>query len=115
VRWSWVAVPKPPTGITPCAALKHFFNVRTLADASYRDGGAPNNDTLYSIAWIDVRKEPDILSHREMGDRYFAPHPKRSPRTIMCSLARRIVFSGWLRTRLHIAGASCVSLCAAII
>jgi hypothetical protein len=53
------------------AALNHFFNVRTLADASYRDGGAPNNDTLYSIAWIDVRKEPVILSYPEMGYRYF--------------------------------------------
>jgi hypothetical protein len=71
IRWSWVTQPKPPSGITPYAALNHFFNVQKLADASYRDGGAPNNDTLYSIAWMDVRKEPVILSHPEMGDRYF--------------------------------------------
>lgn len=57
--------------MTPYAALNHFFNVRNLVNASYRDGGSPNNDTLYSIAWIDVRKEPIILSHPEMGDRYF--------------------------------------------
>jgi hypothetical protein len=69
--WSWVTQPKPLTGITPYAALNHFFNVRILADASYRDGGSPNNDTLYSIAWIDVRKEPVILSHPDMGNRYF--------------------------------------------
>jgi hypothetical protein len=56
IRWSWVNVPKPPGSITPYAALNHFYNVQKLADASYRDGGAPNNDTLYSIAWIDVRK-----------------------------------------------------------
>jgi hypothetical protein len=71
IRWSWVTVPKPPGSITPYAALSHFYNVQKLADASYRDGGAPNNDTLYSIAWIDVRKEPVILSHPEMGERYF--------------------------------------------
>jgi hypothetical protein len=71
IRWSWVTQPKPLGSITPYAALNHFFNVRVLADASYRDGGAPNNDTLYSIAWIDVRREPVILSHPEMGDRYF--------------------------------------------
>lgn len=58
LRWNWVTVPKPAGSITPYAPLNRFFNVRTLADASYRDGGAPNNDTLYSIAWVDVSREP---------------------------------------------------------
>jgi len=71
LRWNWVTVPKPATGVTPYAALNHFFHVRFLADASYRDGGSPNNDTLYSMAWVDVSKEPVILSHPDMGDRYF--------------------------------------------
>jgi hypothetical protein len=55
----------------PYAPLNHFYNVRDLATAEYRDGGCPINDTLYSIAWVDVTKEPVILSHPEMGDRYF--------------------------------------------
>ena len=71
VRWSWVTVPKPAGGPTPYAAVNQFHHVRNLADASYRDGGSPNNDTLYSIAWVDVSKEPVILSHPDMGDRYF--------------------------------------------
>jgi hypothetical protein len=71
LRWSWVTVPKPPGSITPYAALNHFYNVRDLATAEYRDGGCPNNDTLYSIAWVDVTKEPLILSHPGMEDRYF--------------------------------------------
>lgn len=71
LRWSWTNVPKPAGSIAPYAPLNHFFNVRKLADATYRDGGCPNNDTLYSIAWVDVRNEPLILSHPDMGERYF--------------------------------------------
>ena len=40
-------------------------------DATYRDGGCPNNDTLYSLAWLDLSEEPVILSHPDMGERYF--------------------------------------------
>jgi hypothetical protein len=71
IRWSWVTVPKPAGGSTPYAPLNHFHNMRNLTDASFRDGGTPNNDTLYSTAWVDISKEPVILSHPEMGDRYF--------------------------------------------
>lgn len=71
LRWAWVTVPKPPGSVTPYAPLNHFHHVRNLADATYRDGGSPNNDTLYSIAWVDIGKEPVILSHPDMGDRYF--------------------------------------------
>lgn len=71
LRWDWVTQPKPPGSITPYAPVNHFYNVRSLANASYRGGGSPNQDTLYSIAWVDVSKEPVILSHPDMGDRYF--------------------------------------------
>lgn len=71
LRWDWVTQPKPPGNITPYAPLNHFHHVRTLADASYRGGGSPNQDTLYSMAWVDVGKEPVILSHPDMADRYF--------------------------------------------
>jgi len=71
LRWDWVTQPKPPGSVTAYAPLNHFHHVRKLVDASYREGGAPNQDTLYSIAWVDVRKEPVILSHPDMGNRYF--------------------------------------------
>lgn len=71
LRWDWVAKPKPPGSTRPYAPLNHFYNSRKLFDASYRDGGAPNNDTLYSWGWMDVSKEPLILSHPNMGERYF--------------------------------------------
>jgi hypothetical protein len=71
LRWDWVTQPKPPGSTRPYAPLNHFYNSRKLFDASYRDGDAPNNDTLYSWGWMDVSKEPLILSHPNMGERYF--------------------------------------------
>ena len=32
---------------------------------------APNADTLYTTAWLDVSKEPWIFSIPDMGDRYY--------------------------------------------
>jgi hypothetical protein len=74
IRWAWVTQepgPGPNHDQTPYAAINHFFHFRTLTDATYRGGGGPNNDTLYSIAWIDVSKEPVILSHPGLADRFF--------------------------------------------
>jgi hypothetical protein len=55
----------------PYAALNHFYHFRKIADASYKDGGSPNNDTLYSWEFFDLSKEPVILAHPDMGERYF--------------------------------------------
>jgi hypothetical protein len=63
-------VPKDPAH-SPYAPLNQFWNLRQLEDAAYRDGGSPNNDTMYSVAWLDVGAEPIILSHPDMGERYF--------------------------------------------
>jgi len=71
LRWDWVARPKPPNELSLSAPINHFSHVRRLADASYRSGGSPNQDTLYSMAWVDVGDEPVILSHPDMGNRYF--------------------------------------------
>jgi hypothetical protein len=71
VRWQWVTQPRNPERI-PYAPLNEFWHARHLIDATYRDGGAPNNDTLYSLAWLDVGTEPVILSVPEVDDRYYA-------------------------------------------
>jgi hypothetical protein len=69
LRWLWVTQPRDPER-TPYAPLNQFWHSRKLTDASYRDGGSPNNDTLYSIAWLDLAKEPMILSVPDTGERY---------------------------------------------
>jgi hypothetical protein len=51
--------------------MGQFVNLRTYPDASFREVTAPNADTLYSSAWVDVSKEPYVLSIPDEGDRYF--------------------------------------------
>ena len=70
IRHKWVAEDHDPT-FTPQAAVNEFWHASQLMDASYTDGGCPNNDTLYSIAWLDLGPEPIVLSHPDMGERYF--------------------------------------------
>ena len=44
---------------------------RTYPDASFRDVTAPNADTLYSTAWLDLAKEPYVLSLPDEHGRYY--------------------------------------------
>lgn len=47
-----------------------FVNVKRYPPADYRGVSAPNADTLYSLAWLDL-SEPQVFSHPDMGERYF--------------------------------------------
>ena len=53
------------------APMGQFAKARTYPNASFRDVTAPNADTLYTVAWIDVGDEPWVLSIPDMKDRYF--------------------------------------------
>jgi hypothetical protein len=70
IRHKWVTQPEDPDFV-PYAAVNHFWHASKVMDATYRDGGCPNNDTLYSAAWLDLSEEPIVLSHPDMGERYF--------------------------------------------
>jgi hypothetical protein len=48
-----------------------LIKLRSYPDATFRDVTAPNADTLYSWAFVDVGDEPWILSLPDMKDRYF--------------------------------------------
>ena len=51
--------------------MGQFVRMRTYPDAKFRDVTAPNADTLYTTAWVDVSKEPWILSLPDAQDRYY--------------------------------------------
>jgi hypothetical protein len=53
------------------APMGQFANLREYPSAAYRDVTAPNADTLYSSTFIDVSKEPWVVSWPDMGDRYY--------------------------------------------
>jgi len=48
-----------------------FVNAREYPTAAFRDVTAPNADTLYSAAWLDLSKEPWVLSIPDEKDRYY--------------------------------------------
>lgn len=53
------------------APMGQFANLRKYPSAKFRDVTAPNADTLYSNAFIDVSEEPWIISWPDMGERYY--------------------------------------------
>jgi hypothetical protein len=53
------------------APMGQFVRAREYPNASFRDVTAPNADTLYTTTWIDVSKEPWVLSLPDMKGRYY--------------------------------------------
>jgi len=53
------------------APLGQFYNAKTYPNASFRDVTAPNADTLYSPAWLDLSKEPYVLTLPDEEGRYY--------------------------------------------
>ncbi|KQQ23107.1 hypothetical protein ASF53_23155 [Methylobacterium sp. Leaf123] len=53
------------------APMGQFANLREYPDAKFRAVTAPNADTLYSSAFLDVGKEPYLLSIPDEDGRYF--------------------------------------------
>lgn len=85
--------------------MNEFAHVREYPPADFRDVVRPNFDTLYSIAWLDLTKEPVIMSAPDSKGRYyllplldmwtdvFAAPGKRTSGTGAASFA--IVPQGW--------------------
>ncbi len=53
------------------APMGQFANAREYPTAAFKDVTAPNADTLYSSAWLDLAKEPYILSLPDEHGRYY--------------------------------------------
>ena len=53
------------------APMGHFSRLRQYPAVDDHAVTAPNADTLYTLVWLDLSKEPYILSIPDMKDRYF--------------------------------------------
>jgi len=56
----------------PGAAINKLLHTRTLSDHTSRWVTTPNNDTLYSPAFLDLTKGPVTLTIPPMGKRYYS-------------------------------------------
>ena len=59
---------EPSTRLAP---LDEYFHRSTLSTPESAPFRAPNNDTLYSTAWLDLRTEPVILQMPDTHGRYY--------------------------------------------
>lgn len=55
-------------GVGPMNEFHHF---RAFPPADFREVVRPNFDTLYSTAWVDLTKEPVVVSSPDTQGRYF--------------------------------------------
>ncbi|GMG94313.1 DUF1254 domain-containing protein [Cupriavidus metallidurans] len=68
-RTRWRFTQQAPTRGKPANRLYHN---RHLLDDRARQVTMPNNDTLYSSAWLDLSDAPVTLAMPDMGDRYYS-------------------------------------------
>lgn len=61
-----------PSTVNPSfGPMNQFNHSKTFPDAKFREVVRPNFDTLYSSAWIDVSKEPMVISVPDTKGRYY--------------------------------------------
>src|SRR5215475_13327820 len=56
----------------PWAPMNSFWHAPKVAAPGNSTGGSPNADTLYSVAWLDLSREPLVLSVPAVVDRFYA-------------------------------------------
>jgi len=64
-RWQALVDPGP-------AVLNRFLHARKLATPASRAVTAPNNDTIYSSAWLDLSTEPLVVHVPDTAGRYYS-------------------------------------------
>jgi len=76
------------------APLNHFAHIQYFPDHKFRLVVRPNNDTLYSTAWIDLAEEPLVLSVPDTKDRYYVMPFMDAWTNVFASVGKRTTGTG---------------------
>lgn len=57
--------------MTSHVPMNTFHHMREFPDPTFKEVVSPNADTLYSTAWLDLSREPMVLSLPDTGKRYY--------------------------------------------
>ena len=71
------------------APLNQFSNLHVFPDETFNEVVRPNVDTLYSSAWLDLSKEPIILSVPDTHGRYYLMEVMDAWTNVFASLGKR--------------------------
>lgn len=78
-----------PNSAKLTAPIHSFAHGRVLANPDTKIGVGPNNDTLYSLIWMDMEQGPFVLETPAFGDRYYTFSLNQSDSASPDSLGQR--------------------------
>jgi len=78
---------RPPS--SPGAAINRLGHAHELGSPKMRQGVAPNADTLYSLAWLDMAGGPYVLETPDFGTRYYTFQMGQADSSTRQSLGQR--------------------------
>lgn len=81
-------------GATRKAPFDAFYHYRALATPSVAPFPAPNNDTLYSTAWLDLRQGAVILEAPDTGGRYYTAQVLDMATETLANIGQRVDSTG---------------------
>ena len=71
-----------------------FRHHQLFPDHTFRNVVRPNNDTLYSIAWLDLREQPLVLSAPDTQGRYYVMPLMDAWSNVFATLGKRLNGTG---------------------
>ena len=76
------------------APVNRLLNRRSFPDANFKGVVSPNADTLYTSAFLDLEREPMVLSVPYMGQRYYLMQMLDAWTNVFASLGTRTTGNG---------------------